>query len=185
MASRLLENENTPRSSVAGSPAPEGTPQPSGGARDSPAAGGEGGGAGDKPAVPIKDPVEEKLEAAEERDAILPIMPLDQAIWTSVINASSDNRKMGEYLGAITVVGGGGKLSNFNTFLEERLKKKYPGFVNSIMISEAPRELDAQVVVWKGGSIFGKLGTNDSWVSQREFDWLGHRVLTQKCLFVW
>ena len=58
--------------------------------------------------------------------------------------------------------------------------------VKDIMIGRPPRELDAQVVAWKGGSVFGRMGkTNDSWVGGVEYERLGERVLVSKCMWAW
>ena len=84
------------------------------------------------------------------------------------------------------VIGGGGKVPGFTTFLEERLREMRPLFAKDILVGTPPRELDSQVVVWKGGSVFGKLrGTNDSWIGQMEYDRLGSRLLAYKCMWAW
>lgn len=172
--------ETTTRSSPAGSPAPDAdnsTPQP----------GGQPGNQGSGPVVATVDPIAEKIALAEERDRVLPIMPLDTAILTSISHGSqSDERKTRDFMGGIMLVGGGAQIPGFNTFLEERLKELKPAFAKDIMIGAPPRELDPQVVIWKGGSVFGKLkGANDSWISQMEYDRLGSRLLPYKCMWVW
>ncbi|OCK83301.1 chromatin remodeling complex subunit [Lepidopterella palustris CBS 459.81] len=179
LLSRLNDLEATPRSSVAGSPAPEGTPNPD---RDTPAAGDV-----DKPSI-FFDPVIEKIKIAEERDKTLPIMPLDIAIMTSISQgARGDERKMRDFFGGIMLIGGGSKTVGLNLFLEERLRELKPGFQKEILIGPPPRDLDPQVLVWKGGSVFGKLSSsgNDSWISQKEYDVLGSRLLVNKCMFAW
>ena len=117
----------------------------------------------------------------------MPAPPLDDAILTSIAHATrSEERKMREFLGGIMVVGGGSMINGFHPFLEERLKYLRPGFAKEIMIGTPPRELDPQVVVWKGASVFGKLnGTNDSWIGQLEYDRLGHRLMAYKCMWAW
>ncbi|CBF70586.1 hypothetical protein AN5911.2 [Aspergillus nidulans FGSC A4] len=156
--SRVQEAEATPRSSVAGSPGPESTPQAGGAATPAPA------GQGQNTSQP-------RAPTIEERDDILPVYPLDKAILTSIMHAArSDERKMRDFLGGIMVVGGG----------------SLPSFAKEIMIGTPPRDLDPQVVVWKGASVFGKLsGTNDSWISQLEYDRLGHRLLAYKCMWAY
>ncbi|KAL4956337.1 hypothetical protein BDW69DRAFT_192467 [Aspergillus filifer] len=165
--SRVQEAEATPRSSVAGSPGPEGTPQ-----------------AGAATPAPVQTTSQSRAPTVEERDDILPSYPLDKAILTSIIHAArSDERKMRDFLGGIMVIGGGSLVNNFHLFLEERLQLLQPAFAKEIMIGTPPRDLDPQVVVWKGASIFGKLSTtNDSWISQLEYDRLGHRLLAYKCI---
>ena len=174
--SRVQEVEATPRSSVAGSPMPDGaaTPQAT-----------TTGGASAQPAQSA--PQAPRTPALEERDDILPIFPLDTAILTSIAHgARSDERKMRDFLGGIVIVGGGSQINGFHAFLEERMRYLRPGFSKEIMIGAPPRELDPQVVIWKGASIFGKLnGTNDSWIGQLEYDRLGHRLLAYKCMWAY
>ncbi|KAF2500170.1 actin-like ATPase domain-containing protein [Lophium mytilinum] len=179
LLSRLNDVELTPRSSVAGSPGPEGTPNPD---RDTPAAGDI-----DKPSI-FHDPVLEKTKVAEERDKVLPIMPLDLAIMTSISQgARGDDRKMRDFFGGIMLIGGGSKVPGVGEFLEERLRELKPGFQKEILVGRPPREIDEQVLIWKGGSVFGKLSSsgNDSWISRGEYDMLGSRLLVNKCMFAW
>ncbi|PYH90809.1 putative chromatin remodeling complex subunit [Aspergillus ellipticus CBS 707.79] len=172
--SRLQEAEATPRSSVAGSPVPEAAGTPQAGATPVP------GGQGPSTSQP-------RAPTVEERDDILPVFPLDNAILTSIAQAArSDERKMRDFLGGIMVVGGGSLVNGFHPFLEERLQALRPAFAKEIMIGTPPRELDPQVVVWKGASVFGKLsGTNDSWIGQLEYDRLGHRLMAYKCMWAY
>lgn len=169
---RVQEAEATPRSSVAGSPAPEvtGTPQVNAG-----------------PVITQTQAASQAPRAptVEERDDILSIFPLDEAILISIAHAArSDDRKMRDFMGGIMVLGGGSLITGFHSFLEERLQNLRPGFLKEIMIGTPPRDLDPQVVVWKGASVFGKLSsTNDSWINQLEYDRLGHRLLAYKCMW--
>lgn len=178
--SRVQDMEATPRSSVAGSPAPEAvgtsTPQ-AGGGSSTPVPGGQTSTLPPAPRGPT----------IEERDDILPIFPLDNAILTSIMHAArSDDRKMRDFLGGIMVLGGGSLVPGFHAFLEERLHALRPEFAKEIMIGTPPRDLDPQVVVWKGASVFGKLsGTNDSWIGQLEYDRLGSRLLAYKCMWAY
>lgn len=108
----------TPRSSIAGSPAPEGTPVPG---ASTPAL--NGGGPvpfGHLGLLVSSGPT--PLELAEERDKQVPILPLDQAIVESIAHASKgDEKKIKEYLGSIMIVGGGSLVAGLNHLLEERL----------------------------------------------------------------
>jgi actin-related protein 8 len=180
--SRLNVDEKTPRSSIAGSPAPEGTPKADRGG--SPAAGEEGTGNANGPS----DPVGDRIRQAEERDRVLPVMPLDEAIILSVREgARGDERKMRDFLGGVMVVGGGAKMPGFNAFLEVKLREQLPGFTKEILVGMPPRELDQQLVVWKGGSVFARLSSsgNDSWVYQKEYELLGTKLLMQKLMFAY
>lgn len=164
--------EGTPRSSPAGSPAPDdgATPQP----------GTSGGDATRAVSKSIEGP-------QPDIEANLPIMPLDQAIVTCVNEAAKgDERKMRDFFGGIMVIGGGSKTYNFNVYLENRLRALQPNLAKDILVGPPPRELDPQVLIWKGGSVFGKLrGTNDSWIGQLEYDRLGARILNYKCMWGW
>lgn len=176
--SRLNETELTPRSSVAGSPGPEGTPNVD---RDTPLAD------PDKP-ISFYDPVLEKTKIAEERDKTLPIMGIDKAIIESIKQgARGDDRKMRDFFGGIMLIGGGSKTPGLPLFLEHKLRELKPNFQKEILIGPPPRDMDPQVLVWKGGSVFGKLSSsgNDSWISRAEYDMLGHRLLVNKCMFAW
>lgn len=179
---RLNDIEKTPHSSVANSPAPEGTPKAE-------RAGSPTGDDGDKPNGPsggANDPVSDRIRVAEESDRILPVMPLDAAIIASVRQgARGDDRKMRDFLGGVMVVGGGAKMPGFNAMLEIKLRESLPGFTKEILVGMPPRELDQQLVVWKGGSVFGRLSSsgNDSWVYQKEYEMLGSKLLLQKLMF--
>jgi actin-related protein 8 len=175
--------ETTPRSSVAGSPAPDGR-------AGSPTAGngGENGAAGAAGGAASADPLQDRMRAAEESDRVLPVMPLDAAIIASVRQAArGDDRKMRDFLGGVMVVGGGAKMPGFNQFLEVKLRESLPGFTKEIMVGVPPRELDQQLVVWKGGSVFGRLSStgNDSWVHRKEYGILGAKLLIQKLMFAY
>ncbi|KAK4867752.1 hypothetical protein LT330_006695 [Penicillium expansum] len=172
--SKVQDLEGTPRSSVAGSPGPENTGTPQAGGTSTPAATAAAAQAPRPPAV-------------EDRDDIMPVFGLDNAILTSIAHAArSDEKKMRDFIGGIMVVGGGSLTSGFHLFLEERLQALRPGFSKEIMIGTPPRDLDPQVVAWKGASIFGKLsGTNDSWIGRLEYDRLGPRLMAYKCMWAY
>lgn len=176
--SRFHEQEATPRSSVAGSPPPEAGETPLPGGPGTPAVGANGGN------EETKEPTGPMIE---ERDDILPVFPLDQAIMGSIRNAArSDERKLRDFLGGIMVVGGGCQVPGFYSYLEARMHAINPTYSKEILIGTPPRELDPQVVVWKGASVFGKLQvTNDSWIGQMEYDRLGSRLLAYKCMWAW
>ncbi|CAM1505271.1 Fc.00g109080.m01.CDS01 [Cosmosporella sp. VM-42] len=123
---------------------------------------------------------------AVERDSVLPIAPLDIAILTSITNAAKgDEKKLRDLLGSIMVVGGGAKIPQFTVVLEEKLKARRPELHDRILVSRSARDMDEQVVVWKGASVFAKLSTNDSWITPFEFERLGARTLHHKVLWAW
>ncbi|RCI14574.1 hypothetical protein L249_6640 [Ophiocordyceps polyrhachis-furcata BCC 54312] len=196
----------TPAVSHAGSPAPEGsgTPVPapyvfgSGGGKDglgcdSPAPSGSRaagtpvpGQASQASQAPAVDGVTERSPAsmAAEREAVLPMAPLDIAILTSIQNAArGDDKKLRDFLGSIMVIGGGSKIPHFTVVLEEKLKARRPDLADKILVTRSARDMDEQVVAWKGASVFSKLPTNDSWITPFEFEKLGSRTLHHKVLW--
>lgn len=164
--------EGTPRSSVAGSPPAEeiGTPQPAGEDAN-----------GDGFTVQGAQPDTEMI------DRTVPVMPLEQAILLSIHHASgSDERKLRDFLGSIMLIGGASKTHHLRDYLEAKLRAAMPQYPKEILVAPPPRELDPAVIVWKGGSVFGKLRmTNDSWIGQLEYDRLGSRILNYKCMWHW
>jgi actin-related protein 8 len=190
--------------SAAGSPAPEGTstPVPSGpfvfGANGtnggSPGPNGSAFPPGNSshhsgtPAPPagifVDALARTQKDMAAERDSVLPIAPLDTALITSITHAAKgDEKKLRDFFGGIMVIGGGAKTPGFGPFLEERLKAKRPDLADKILVGTSPREMDGQVVVWKGASVFARMTMHESWVGQAEYERLGSRVLYHKALW--
>ncbi|ATY63964.1 chromatin remodeling complex subunit (Arp8), putative [Cordyceps militaris CM01] len=187
----------TPMASHAGSPAPEGTGTPAPfvfGAgkdinRDSPVPGGTPMPGSQAPGGMFVEPLSQERTAediADEREAVLPVAPLDIAILTSIQNAAKgDDKKLRDLLGSIMVVGGGAKIPQFTVVLEEKLKARRPDLTERILVSRSAKDMDEQVVAWKGASVFAKLPANDSWITPFEFERLGPRTLYHKVLWAW
>jgi len=169
--------EGTPRSSPAASPPPEdlGTPHPT----------------GDEPNGDEIGELKGAQPDTELIDRTVPIMPLEQAILCSIHHATANNhpeadRRRRDLFGSIMCIGGGSKTPYLGPYLEARLRAAMPQFPKEILVAPPPRELDPAVIVWKGGSVFGKLRmTNDSWISPLEYDRLGTRILNYKCIWHW
>lgn len=121
------------------------------------------------------------------RDEILPIAPIEYAIMTSITYGSrNDERKMRDYLGGIMIIGGGSQIPMLDLFLEEQLKKARPTNAKDVQVGAKPRDLDPQVVAWKGASVFGRIpSTDDLWIGRIEYDRLGARVLNNKVNWIW
>ena len=118
----------------------------------------------------------------------VPLMPLDQAILTSIHHAAGNNDiRRRDLLGSIMLIGGASKTPNLAMFLETRLRALMPQYPKEILVVAPPREMDPSVLVWKGGSVFGRLSSsgNDSWIYGREYDLLGSKLLAQKCMWNW
>lgn len=123
-------------------------------------------------------------DLATEHDSVLPIAALDTAVITSITHAAKgDDKKARDLYGGIMLIGGGAKTPGFGLFLEDRLKKKRQDLQDRIMVGTSPREMDGQVVVWKGASVFARMKMHESWIGQKEFEMLGARVLSQKILW--
>jgi actin-related protein 8 len=177
-------NDSTP-ASTSGSPAPEGVSTPNANGVQNNGTGSPGPsngmfkfGAG-SPAPPNTMFAKSVRDLAEERDRVLPIAPLDTAICTSIYHAArGDEKRLRDLFGGIMVIGGGAKTPGFGPFLEERLKMKRPDLADKILVGTSPREMDGQVVAWKGASVYSKLGsTHDTWISQVEFERHGFRAV--------
>lgn len=58
--------------------------------------------------------------------------------------------------------------------------------VEKVEVLPAPREMDPRLLVWKGGSVLGKLDSaRELWIKPLEWELLGRKVLRDKALFVW
>lgn len=184
---------NTPGTSAAGSPGPEGsstpapfvlgtTPVPPNGAQ--PTGSMNGGTPAPRANLDTNPSRRSAQQVAAEQESILPIAALDSAILTSITHAArGDEKKMKDLLSSIMVIGGGAKTPGFTTFLEEKLKMLRPGNAKDIVVGSAPRDMDGQVVVWKGASVLARGRANDSWVTQEEWEFHGMRALTAKVLW--
>lgn len=125
-------------------------------------------GDGEQPLI-FRNPVLEKTKIAKERHQTLPIVPLDQAILESVTQAArGDERKLRDFLGGIVLVGGASKTPGLRDFLETRVREQRPFYGKGILVGPPSRGFDPQVVIWKVGSVFGRLSAagNDSWISK-------------------
>lgn len=201
-----VENGTSRMTSTAGSPAPEGanTPVPSGpfvfgangtnGGSPGPSFAGQmfnfGNGSRNSgtPIPPtgmfVDAMARTQLDLAVERDSVLPIAPLDTAIITSITHAAKgDDKKVRDFFGGIMLIGGGAKTPGLGNVLEERLKAKRPDIADKILVGTEPREMDGQVVTWKGASVFARMTTNDSWIVQEVYEKLGSRAIQQKVMW--
>ncbi|KID79538.1 uncharacterized protein G6M90_00g018640 [Metarhizium brunneum] len=196
----------TPAGSHAGSPAPEGngtpapyifgagkealnvdSPAPSGSrATGTPVPGQQSQYSQAPSGIFVDSNARSATDIAVERDGVLPMAPLDIAILTSIQNAAKgDDKKLRDLLGSIMVIGGGSKIPQFTVVLEEKIKARRPDLYDRILVSRSARDMDEQVVAWKGASVFAKLSTNDSWITPFEFERLGARTLHHKVLWAW
>lgn len=185
-------NGNSRVTSNAGSPAPEGISTPGqNGHSDSPAPNGSMFHFGNGTPVPtgglFADPaVRTQKDIAIERDAVLPIAPLDTAIITSITHAcKGDEKKLRDFMGSILVIGGGAKTPGLTPHIEAKLRAKRPDLGDKVMVGTSPREMDVQVVAWKGASVFSRMKSHESFIGKLEYERLHDRVLHYKVLWNW
>lgn len=186
--SNIKEMDATPQPSAASSPARhltnlDGTPAPDETHTD----GATNGAAPQETKPPIQEPEEEEPLPLERRDDIVPMYPLPNAIVTSITHASRGSpTKTSDLLSSIMLTGGTSIIPGLAAHLEESIKAILPGYSKDILIGRPPRELDPQVVAWKGGAVFGRMSrTNDSWVNAFLYERLGERVLAHKLMWAW
>lgn len=123
-------------------------------------------------------------EEAEKPEG-LAFAPLDHAIIRSITEGcKGDEDRIKRMYMNILVVGSGASFPGFSHLVEERLRYFRPGNY-SVTLTPPPREMDPQMLVWKGASVFSKLQiASESWIKPREWDALGFRCLQYKVLFV-
>ncbi|CAO3599870.1 unnamed protein product [Absidia cylindrospora] len=115
--------------------------------------------------------------------------PIDIAIAQAIQSASgnSDDR-LKRFFTNIIVVGGGGKISNFDRVLEDRLLSTVVARtcrVDDVEVLPAPREMDPQILVWKGASVMCKLDmSKDMWIGEPEWTEAGSRLLRDRSLLL-
>lgn len=58
-------------------------------------------------------------------------------------------------------------------------------FIDRVEVLPAPRELDPEVLVWKGASVMAKLEiAKDMWIGAKEWDQVGARLLRERALLM-
>jgi actin-related protein 8 len=180
-----MDGANTPQPSNASSPVRQlenGTPQPDGF---------EGGTplpmSLDLPKPKVEEEEEPEPLPIERRSDILPIFPLQHALIASITHAARGSpQRTRDFLGSIMLIGGASSTPGLSSYLEEQLQGQLPGYSKDIIVNKPPRELDPQVVVWKGGAVFGRMSrTNDSWITAFLYERLGERVLGNKLMWAW
>lgn len=127
--------------------------------------------------------------ALERRDDILPIYPLANAITSSINHAArGSSSKTRDLYQSLLLIGGASKVNGLGPHLEQTLVGLLAdtGYSRDIVVNRPPRDLDSEVVVWKGGAVFGRMSrTNDSWVTPFLYERLGERVLASKLMWAW
>ncbi|OBZ83100.1 putative actin-related protein 8 [Choanephora cucurbitarum] len=115
--------------------------------------------------------------------------PLDVAIAQSITTgANGSEEKLKRYFTSIILVGGGGKVANFSKVLEDRVISTViaqAANVDRVEVVPAPRELDPEVLVWKGATVMAKLDSaKDMWIGPKEWEEVGARCLRERALLM-
>ncbi|KAG0209940.1 actin-like protein arp8 [Mortierella sp. GBA30] len=122
------------------------------------------------------------------KDHFSSLVALDVVVAQSISNCGSEERSKKLY-GSIILVGGGGMVKGFDRVLEDRLFQALPATlttVEKVEVLPSPREMDPRLLVWKGGSVLGKLDSaKELWIKPLEWELQGRKVLRDKALFVW
>lgn len=124
----------------------------------------------------------------------VPVIGLDYAIIESITQAglkSAINSKQNFYE-SIMLVGGGAKFSGFDNLLADRLSMWRDNadpnnpVSGDISVMAIPREMDPELITWKGGSVLAKLKiVSEIWITAKDWEILGSRCLQYKALFVY
>ncbi|KAI8992369.1 hypothetical protein BDB01DRAFT_778238 [Pilobolus umbonatus] len=117
------------------------------------------------------------------------VYPLDAAIAQSITTAANGSEeKLKRYFTSIILVGGGGKISNFSKLLEDRVLSTIlaqKASIERVEVVPAPRELDPELLVWKGATVMSKLDTaKDMWIGVKEWEEVGSRCLRERALLL-
>ncbi|GAN02862.1 actin-like ATPase domain-containing protein [Mucor ambiguus] len=115
--------------------------------------------------------------------------PIDVAIAQSIVSAANGSEeKLKRYFTSIILVGGGGKVVNFSRVLEDRVLSTIiaqKANIDRVEVVPAPRELDPEVLVWKGASVMAKLDSaKDMWIADDEWEQVGARCLRERALLM-
>ncbi|KAI9305237.1 hypothetical protein BJ944DRAFT_180328 [Cunninghamella echinulata] len=113
--------------------------------------------------------------------------PIDIAIAQSIqLAAGNSDDRLKRFFTNIILVGAGGKISNFDRVLEDRLLSTViarSSMIENVEVLPAPRELDPQLLVWKGASVLCKLDVaKDMWIGEPEWNEIGSRLLKDRSM---
>ncbi|ORX56811.1 actin-like ATPase domain-containing protein [Hesseltinella vesiculosa] len=115
--------------------------------------------------------------------------PIDLAIAQSILSASSQSEeRLKRLFTNIILVGGGGKISNFDRVLEDRLLSTFIARqhkIENVEVLPAPKELDPQILVWKGAAVLCKLDiAKEMWIGLTEWLQVGDRLLQDRSMLL-
>lgn len=129
------------------------------------------------------------IEHAKLKALRLDGMPLDEAIMYSIEQCSNQETKRKMY-GTVLLIGGGMNFKGTDEFLLKRLQSQLPPhyhFMKEQMeVITRPKENDPRTAGWKGGTVLSILDSSQElWISQKEWNQYGVRILRERCAFQW
>lgn len=110
------------------------------------------------------------------------VVPLDQAVIRSIGRCVSyeTRRKM---FGAILLVGSTAKMRGLSSWLEQRISQQVPP---GLEVNVFTKGMDVGMVAWKGAAIMSVLeSARELWITQREWQRYGLRILRERSPFLW
>ncbi|ORE03467.1 actin-like ATPase domain-containing protein [Rhizopus microsporus var. microsporus] len=137
----------------------------------------------------VTDDVTEDSNVSSIVKNLMDPYPIDTAIAESIYAASNGSEeKLKRYFSSIILVGGGGKIVNFSKVLEDRILSTViaqQSFIERVEVLPAPRELDPEVIVWKGATVMSKLDSaKEMWIGTKEWEEVGARCLKDRALLL-
>ncbi|XP_030382296.1 actin-related protein 8 [Scaptodrosophila lebanonensis] len=109
------------------------------------------------------------------------ILPLDMAIIRAIGRCASYETKR-KMFGSILLVGSSVKLPGLAAWLENRISQQVPG----LEVNVFSKGMDAGMVAWKGAAIMSVLeSARELWISQKEWQRYGLRILRERSPFLW
>ena len=92
--------------------------------------------------------------------------------------------------GTILLVGGGYCFKGAEDFLLRKVQAQLPAhyqFVREQMeVVVRPKDVEPATVCWKGGTVLSILDSaQELWISQKEWNQYGIRILRERCAFQW
>lgn len=126
-----------------------------------------------------------QLKAFESLDLAKPaIAALDHAIVESIAQATKQSGTPKQFYENLLVIGGGSQVPSFHAMLTDRLimcNQSRLKEIGEVAVMAMPRDIDAELMCWKGGSVYSKLKIADEmWTTREEWDTLGSRALHYK-----
>ncbi|XP_066935887.1 actin-related protein 8-like [Clytia hemisphaerica] len=136
----------------------------------------------------VLPPTNQQLHSKLE-DIRLDGMPIDEAIAYSIEQCSNSETKRKMY-STILLIGGGLNFKGADNFLLKRVQARLPAHFNYLKeqmeVINRPKENDPRTAGWKGGGVLSILDSSQElWISRKEWNQYGVRILRERCAFQW